>query len=65
MWLRRGLAAFTLICASASVVFFSKTDFRPILGWYVWMAGIIISVTPEAISIFRSVVEGVETTVSN
>jgi hypothetical protein len=64
-WLRRGLAAFTLICASASVVFFSKTDSRPLLGWYVWMAGILISIAPEAISTFRSFVEGVETTVSN
>ena len=64
-WLRRGLAAFTLMCASASVGFFSKTDCRPILGWYVWMAGILISITPEAISTFRSFVQGVETTVSN
>lgn len=64
-WLRRGLAAFTLIFASASVVFFSKTDCRPMLGWYVWMAGILISITPEAISTFRYFVEGVETTVSN
>ena len=63
-WLRRGLAAFTLICASASVVFFSKTDCRPIFGWYAWMAVILISITPEAISTFRSFVEDVETTVS-
>ena len=64
-WLRRGLAAFTLICASASVVFFSGTDSRPLLGWYVWMSGILIAITPEAISIFRFFLEGVETMVSN
>lgn len=64
-WLRRGLAVFTLICASASVVFFSETGCRPILGWYAWIAGILISITPEAISTFKSFVEDVETTVSN
>ena len=50
---RRCLAALALICASASVVFFLETDFRPRIGWYVWVLSILFSITPEALSFFR------------
>ena len=51
---RRALATLTVICFSASVLFFVESDFRPAIGWYLWMLSILLSIAPEVLLWTRS-----------
>ena len=55
--MRRILAVAVLVCVAATWVFFaiaSKTDspMHPLIGHYVWIAGILVMLSPGAVAMF-------------
>jgi len=50
--LRRGLAVAILACLCASWAFFAMGPMYPLVGHYVWVAGILMLLAPEAVALF-------------
>ncbi|MGB8261887.1 MAG: hypothetical protein WCE75_16105 [Terracidiphilus sp.] len=46
---RRVLAVFLLVCIAASWVFFVRAGFTPLIGHFLWVAGVLIALSPEVL----------------
>jgi hypothetical protein len=57
---RRAFAVLAVVCSSASVVVFLKSDFHPAIGWYVGMLSILLSITPEVLPGMKLLKNGLE-----
>jgi hypothetical protein len=53
VWIRRALVVATLACIGATWVFFAEAPMHPLIGHYVWIGGIVLILSPEAIAIFQ------------
>jgi len=49
---RRALAIAILVCIGASWAFIARTSMSPKIGHFVWIAGILVMLSPEAVAIF-------------
>jgi len=50
---RRTIAGVILVCIVATWVFFAKAPMYPLVGHFLWIGGILIVLSPEAVAIFR------------
>ena len=54
VWTRRVLAAAVLLCMVSTWIFLAAAQFVPLIGHYVWIAGILTILVPEAMPSKRS-----------
>jgi hypothetical protein len=51
--IRRALAGAILVCIGATWIFFAKAPMLPLIGHFLWVGGILIVLSPEAVAIFQ------------
>jgi hypothetical protein len=47
VWTRRVLAAAVLLCMASTWIFFAEAQFTPLIGHFLWIAGILTILVPE------------------